>query len=279
MQHVDFFSLLERLSPTHLAESWDNVGLLLDPMPARPEVRVVLVAIDLTEPVLEEALALGVDVVVAYHPAIFSGLKRITRDAPLTRRLLRLAQAGVALWTPHTALDAIPGGMNDWLARGLGAHTSCDALQPCVVAPDRMRPELVGAGLGRQVVLDMPASLQTLVARLKTHLQIPHVRVAKPNTQDATTLITRVALCPGAGGSLFAPLPGPMAGGPDLYVTGEWGHHDVLAKTAQGACVILTEHSNTERGFLPTYAGRIHAAAPDIAVHVSTRDADPLVVW
>ena len=282
MKHADFFALLETLTPTRLAESWDNVGLLLDPEPTRDHVSRVLVAIDLTEPVLEEALAFGADVVVAYHPAIFSGLKRITRATPMGRRLLRLAQAGVALWSPHTALDAIPGGMNDWLAGGLGEATTTVALQPCAA-----EPTVGGAGLGRLVTLTQPTTLTAAVARLKLHLGVSHVRVAAAPSHvskldapaSSVTPIDRIALCPGSGGSLFAPLPGPAAGGPALYVTGEWGHHDVLAKVALGASVILTEHSNTERGFLPIYAAWLRQGAAQIDVRVSTLDADPLVVW
>lgn len=273
MNHTDFFALLDGLSPTHLADSWDNVGLLLEPPPVRPSVARVLVAIDLTEQVLEEALAFDADVIVAYHPAIFSGLKRLTQAVPLSRRILKLASAGISLWSPHTALDAVPGGMNDWLASGVGQATAVTPLQPCAAAP-----ELAGAGLGRRVTLREAQTLAVLVSRLKTHLGIAHVRVAMaPDHKDQR--LSDIALCPGAGGSLFAPLPGPTDGGPQLYVTGEWGHHDVLAKVASGASVILTEHSNTERGFLPTYAARIAAAAPSIEVRVSQTDADPLTVW
>ncbi len=284
MNHADFFALLETLTPTRLAEPWDNVGLLLDPEPARSQVARVLVAIDLTEPVLAEALAFDADVVVAYHPAIFSGLKRITRETPMGRRLLRLAQAGVALWSPHTALDAIPGGMNDWLATGLGDAATSAALKPCAAAPELAGAGLQGAGLGRLITLTQPVTLAAAVARLKTHLGLSHVRVAAApahvDRPDAPALpIDRIALCPGAGGSLFAPLPGPTAGGPALYVTGEWGHHDVLAKVAQGASVVLTEHSNTERGFLPIYATWLRQGTTNVDVRVSRRDADPLVVW
>ena len=113
---------LESLSPTRLAESWDNVGLLLEPT-ERP-IHRALVTIDLTEAVCDEALAAEVDLVIAYHPPIFSGLKKITQAAPLTRSLLRLCEAGVTLWSPHTALDAVVVGLNDWLAAGVGAASA-----------------------------------------------------------------------------------------------------------------------------------------------------------
>jgi dinuclear metal center YbgI/SA1388 family protein len=108
---------LQGLAPSHLAEPWDNVGLLLGDAQA-PCARV-LATIDFTADVLEEALDLRVDAVVAYHPPIFEPLKRLVSADPREGVLLHAAQAGVALLSPHTALDACRGGVNDWLAEGV----------------------------------------------------------------------------------------------------------------------------------------------------------------
>jgi len=118
--------LLERIAPLAYAEDWDNVGLLLEPLGDRraqgepPSIRRALVTIDLTEAVLEEALAQDVDLVVAYHPPVFRPLKRLGTRGSAERALQRLARAGTAIYSPHTALDAAPGGVNDWLAAGAG---------------------------------------------------------------------------------------------------------------------------------------------------------------
>jgi len=117
---------MEAVAPSRLAESWDNVGLLLGDR-AAPCGRV-LVAVDWTASVLEEALALGVDAVVSYHPPIFDPLKRLSSDDPKQRVLLEAAQAGIALLSPHTALDAVKGGVNDWLAEGIAGGADALAL-------------------------------------------------------------------------------------------------------------------------------------------------------
>lgn len=120
-------TLLERIAPLAYAEDWDNVGLLLEPLADRrddtlaPEIERALVTIDLTEAVLDEVLARDVDLVIAYHPPVFRPLKRLGTRGIAERALLRLARAGIALYSPHTALDAAPGGVNDWLASGVGA--------------------------------------------------------------------------------------------------------------------------------------------------------------
>lgn len=118
----DITAVLEDLAPLALAEDWDNVGLLVG---ARdwPVDGPVLLTIDLTDAVMDEAERLGAGMIVAYHPSIFGGLERLTADEPSARNVLRAARAGIAIYSPHTALDAAPGGMNDWLANGLGTGT------------------------------------------------------------------------------------------------------------------------------------------------------------
>ncbi len=255
---------LGAIAPLAYAEDWDNVGLLVEP-PARWDdapVERALVAIDLTEAVLAEALEAGVRLVVAYHPPIFGGLKRLTRAAPLQRVVLRCVAEGVAVYSPHTALDATTGGLNDWLVSGLGPCAESTPLVP--------HPEIAGVGAGRLARLASPTSLPELVARLKVHLGLDHVRVA---AADPDARIAKVAVCPGAGGALFA-----TEHRAELYVTGEMRHHDVLAKVATGAAVVLTDHTNTERGYLPTLARRLSEAVAGLDVRVSTVDRDPLQV-
>lgn len=109
----------EAIAPAKLAEDWDNVGLLIGERDW-PADRVLL-TIDLTDAVLREAISAGVNAIVAYHPPIFQAIKRLSGDSPAALRALRLAAARIAVYSPHTALDAAPDGLNDWLARGFGA--------------------------------------------------------------------------------------------------------------------------------------------------------------
>lgn len=111
---------LTRLSyPTALADnSWDNTGLLLEApfVPSRRQSNNVLLTIDLTKAVADEAIALKSSIVVAYHPIIFRGLKSITLANSQQQTLLRLASHGISVYSPHTAVDSAPGGLGDWLA-------------------------------------------------------------------------------------------------------------------------------------------------------------------
>jgi len=369
-------ALLERLAPLHLSEDWDNTGLLLEPLSAaaRPIERVLL-CIDLSERVLDEALECSADLVVAYHPPLFRGLKRLRARSAEERVLLRALDAGLAVYSPHTALDAASDGLNDWLARAFGAgrctplvpresarvpaefklvvfvpaehvaalrdalssklgagrignYSECgyelegrgsffgnESAQPTVgergtlsfVAETRLEMRCPAAavkdlarviaahhpyeepawdlyplvapaagepstGAGRLLVLDQPLSITDAVTRLKTHLALPTLRVATAGPHAAGEPITRIAVCAGAGGSVFEKVSEA-----DLFVTGEMRHHDVLAKLRAGSSVILSEHTHTERGYLPEFGRRLERLAEGkLSVLVSERDVEPL---
>ena len=111
---------LEKIAPTKLAEDWDNVGLLLEPKPSEL-IQRVFITNDLTEPVLNEALSMSnIGLILSYHPPIFQSFKRLTQGSAKERILLKCAQSGIAVYSPHTALDNMEGGINDWLLAGVG---------------------------------------------------------------------------------------------------------------------------------------------------------------
>ncbi len=116
----DLLDAMEHIAPLKHAEDWDKVGLALG-VPDRPIAGPILLTIDLTERVLVEALELGVGAIIAYHPPIFSPLDRLT-DATHTQRIIRGAiEAGIAIYSPHTALDAAVDGVTDWLCEGISS--------------------------------------------------------------------------------------------------------------------------------------------------------------
>lgn len=105
------------------AESWDNVGLLVEPSPPHT-VNTLFLTNDLTEEVMEEALQKKADLILSYHPPIFRPIKRITWQSWKERLVIRALENRVGIYSPHTAYDAAPQGVNTWLAKGLGVCTS-----------------------------------------------------------------------------------------------------------------------------------------------------------
>jgi len=252
---------LEAIAPTRAAAKWDNVGLLL--RGDRP-VRRIGVCIDLTAPVWRELSSANVDAIVAYHPPIFRGLKRLTGASPRERTLLAALRSGVHVYAPHTALDSAVGGMGDWLAQAIAPRA--ELVDPRPVEPVDWNPAV---GVGRRAELITPLALGDCLDRIKSWLGLSHVRVAG----DLSAPRRSLAVCPGSGGSVLRGL-----GDVDLLLTGEMGHHEVLAHVAAGGAVVLTDHTHCERGYLPLYADRIRSGLPGVDVLVSQVDDDPLRV-
>jgi dinuclear metal center YbgI/SA1388 family protein len=133
----DILTAVDRLAPFRLAETWDNVGLLLGD-PAR-KVRRVLVSLDVTEGVCDEAERVGAEALLAHHPLIFTGLQRLTAETPTGRLVLRLAAAGRAVIAAHTNLDAAEGGLCDILAGMVGLEDT----EPLQAAPGALCHKVV----------------------------------------------------------------------------------------------------------------------------------------
>jgi dinuclear metal center YbgI/SA1388 family protein len=115
---ADVITFLERFAPLDLAEEWDNVGLLAGDR--LRETNVVLTCLTLTPDVAREAIERQAGLIVTHHPLLFRPVKRLTADDAEGRMLLALIAAGVAVYSPHTAYDSAPDGINEQLARLLG---------------------------------------------------------------------------------------------------------------------------------------------------------------
>jgi putative NIF3 family GTP cyclohydrolase 1 type 2 len=142
----------------------------------------------------------------------------------------------------------VHGGINDWLAFGLGSG----------------HIDLIGdehssgrGGLGRLFRLSEKISMSSLQERVKKHLGLSQIQVALP-TDNPKLDVESVAICAGSGGSVLLGVDA------DVYLTGEMSHHEVLAAVATGRNVILCGHTNTERGYLPVLASKLQA---ELAAH------------
>ncbi|THU79629.1 NGG1 interacting factor 3-like protein [Dendrothele bispora CBS 962.96] len=269
---------MERIAPLRLAEKWDNVGLLIESPVPRTTNRVML-TIDLTPEVLAESLKAEASVIVSYHPPIFQALKSLTLSNPLQASLLRCAAEGISVYSPHTSLDSVWGGVNDWLGEGLMEHKDDGEIQALKGIKQSPSGDDEG-GEGRLVVLKTPVSIDILAGRIKRHLGLSHLQASyTAGALSRLAPVSTIAICAGSGGSM---LLGSVA---DVYLTGEMGHHEVLAAVAAGKHVILCGHTNTERGYLPTLASKLQEELQrheldsdfkDVQVLISKSDVHPL---
>lgn len=230
MNLKNFIRQIERIAPPELAEEWDRTGLLIEP-PTIGELKTILLTVDLTEAVAREAVDARADLILSYHPLFFGGIERLDASNAQARSAMRLIQNNIAVYSPHTALDAAPGGVNDWLAEQLGPSTI-------------RRAESGGA---RVVELADAIDLSSLAQRLQRELPAPHAAIARAGDAPVRT----IALCAGAGASALKELE------TDCWLTGEMKHHDVLAAGERGISVLLCGHTETERGYLAVLRQRL----------------------
>jgi dinuclear metal center YbgI/SA1388 family protein len=262
---ADLVRAMEAIAPTRLAAAWDNVGLLIGDPSA--EVGRALLTIDCTLPVIEEARRAGCEAIVSYHPPIFDALKRFVAGSPA----YEAARAGIAVFSPHTALDVAEGGTNDVLGDAIGM-TARAALRPIPPGASPCLPPSSSSssdvwGFGRVGAVDASPA-RSLVERAKRALGVSQMLVAGPLDGE----VTRAAVCAGSGGELVADA---VAAGAQLFLTGEVRHHDALRAVAAGMVVACARHSTSERGALAVLRARLAERLPEVAFACSGEDRDP----
>lgn len=257
---------LNDFAPENLAEKWDNVGLLIEPY-TKKNINNILLTNDLTESVMTEALARGSDMIISYHPPIFAPLKRITQKSWKERIISICMENKIALYSPHTSWDSVTNGVNDWLAAALPLASA----QP--VLENLSNPSF---GAGRICVIQGELTLGAAVDRIKAYTKLKDLKLAIAVNRNIESPIRTFAVCAGSGTNV---LKGVKA---DLYITGEMFHHDILDANHQDIHVILLNHSNSERGYLPIFRQIMLNMLKEyqgIQVDVSEHDTDPLQTY
>ena len=241
----DLVELLEELMPSNLAEDWDNVGLMLGRK--GKTVKRILLALDLSKEVVEQAVAQKIDLIITHHPAIFKKLKRVVDNDWQQDLLLTLAENGIAVYSAHTNLDCVSTGVNDVLAKLL-------KLEDTEILDD-------SHGLGRIGVVE-ETSLAEYAQVVKNALKPDYVVVG-----DACKQVHKVAVCGGAG-SDFIDLA--LAKGADTLVTGDVKYHSAQQAVFSGLNIIDAGHQPTELPVLEKLADRL-------SLRLVERDMDVVV--
>jgi len=230
----DLLAILDNFAAFGLAEKWDNVGLMVGSK--EQQVHGIIVALDPTEEILAEAKECSADCIITHHPLIFNPLKSIYTNQPLGRFLQGALKSGTAVIGCHTNLDQTAGGVNDVLAAGLSL-VDLQPLVPVETGPATDRD--MDIGFGRVGRLADPLSREAFIRHLCDFFQLPGLRVAG----DLPEIITTVAVCGGSGSELAEKA---MAGGAQVYITGEVKHSTARWAEAAGFCIIDAGHFPTE---------------------------------
>ena len=236
----ELYDMIDRIAPFSTQMEGDNSGFLVGS--AAQEVTGILFALDVTEPVIEEAAALGAQLIVTHHPLMFDPLRTLTDDDYEARLIRRLAREDISLIAAHTCLDRAPGGVNDTLAELCGLT------------------EVTGEGFFRCGLLPAPLSVWEYAEQLKAALRT-EVRLMGPG--DA--VIRKVGLCSGSGGSEW---PAAAETGCDAFVSGEIKHHFGLAMAGSGIVGLECGHFATEEPGIRALASALQKALNTIECNV-----------
>ena len=232
----DVYRVLNEVAPFETQADFDNSGLLVG-SPAQ-EVTGILLALDVTMPVIDEALALGAQLIITHHPLMFSARRRITDEDTEGRLITRLIRGNLSLIAAHTNLDQAPGGINDTLA------ALCE-LQ-----------EVSGEGFFRSGLLPSPMTAGCLAGFLQERLG-DAVRLMGPES----ALVSRMGVCSGSGSDewILARDAGCQA-----FLSGEIKHHHALAMADAGIVALECGHDATEAPGIRALAAALQNALDEI---------------
>ena len=212
------FDFINERAPFETQLAFDNSGLLV----GHPdnEVTGVHFALDVTNHVIDEAIANGANLIVTHHPMMFSAIKRLVETSHEARLLCRLIREGISLISAHTNLDQAPGGCNDVLAQTIGLT------------------DIEGEGFVRVGALPHPMTAVELAAHIGEKLG-DVVRVMG----DPAAVITKVGMCSGSGADEWL---AAAAMGAQAFLTGEVKHHIALEASDAGVVMLEAGHHATE---------------------------------
>lgn len=256
MTVAQLVQIIEQIAPPSLSEAWDNTGLLLGDLAA--PVRRVMTCLTLTPESIQEAILGAANLVLSHHPLPFKPLSRITTATSAGTGLWNLARHGIGIYSPHTAWDSAPDGINAQLARKL----SLTDVEPLIPKLDH---EL---GSGRCGNLAQPLDIPAIAAKLAR--SVPHCRVRYVAPGRA---IARVAIGCGSGGSFVAAAQERRC---DLLITGEATFHQCLEAQAAGLGLLMIGHFASEKFAMEQLASRLANALPSIDVWSSRQESDPV---
>jgi len=259
---------VEELWPESLAEEWDEVGLVAGHPSA--EVSRIMFAVDPTLDVIEEAIEWGADLLITHHPLLLKGVTSVAATTAKGKAVHRLIESGTGLLTVHTNGDSAVGGVSDVLADALGLQD----VVPLTPAPNGLPEE----GIGRVGDLEDVMTLGDFAARVFGIL--PSVAGGVRVSGDKDGLVRRVAVCGGAGDSLFNEV---RASNADLFVTADLRHHPA-SEARENAVndrpyLIDVSHFASEWLWLPAAAEALGNVLSDqghdVEIRVSTTNSDP----
>ena len=255
MKLREVIAALEHLAPLRLQDEWDNSGLQVGFPEA--EIDSVLVCLDITEAVVDEAIAAKCNLIVSHHPLIFKALRQVSDATYQQRCVVKALAAGVSIYSAHTSLDNAPGGVNHRIAALLGLQKL------------RWRSPRDGEDAGSGLVGELPAS-EPDAAFLARVQRTFGVQCLQHSALDGRQ-VRRVAVCGGAGAFL---LHDAVCAGADCFLSGEFHYHDYFEN--QGVLLAELGHYQSEQFTQDLLLEYLHKTCPGLTVRKTAINTNPI---
>ncbi len=253
MQCGKVTDLLEKQWIPAEACDWDNVGLLVGSR--EKEVKKIMLALDATDEVIDQAVAAQADMLITHHPMIFRGMKRITDGDFIGRRVIKLIRHDISYYAMHTNFDVY--GMGEAVAERLGLIS--DGVLEYTGCRETEKLGIEELGIGKKGHLPEQMTVQECAKLIKERFGLSSVRFFG----DPEKVVSYVAVSPGSGKSEIEPA---LEAGIELLITGDIDHHDGIDAVAQGLAVIDAGHYGLEHIFGEYMKQYLEKQLPELAV-------------
>ena len=247
MRVRDIINVIEEFAPSSIQEGWDNSGLCIGS--PDDEVTSILLALDCTPELIDEAVECGADMIVTHHPLIFSGLKKISSDDLVGRAVIKAIKNGISIYAAHTNADKVLSGVSGAMARRLG-------LENVSILAD----EGDGTGLGVVGTLPQPLTSRQALELVKERFGLKVVKSSKPVEGP----VTKVAMCGGSGASL---IKAAQKAGAQLYISGDISYHNFF--TQNDFMIMDIGHYESEIDIVEILFSLIKKNFPTFAVRIT----------
>lgn len=261
MRLKEIIGFMENIAPLELKEGFDNVGLMIGDK--EKKITKIILALDCTLKVIEEAKTYGAELILTHHPLLFKKPSTITTDTLLGKKIIELIKNDINLYSAHTNWDAVKEGLNDTVVNLMG-------FQSTEVVETSKNRNYDSCGIGRIIELEHKLSLKEIIEKIKTNLGVINLRFVG----DLHKQINKIAVVNGSGQDFFE---ASRILGTDCIITGDTTYHYVSDYKEMGLTIIDIGHFMSEWPALIKVSEKLKEAlaGSGVEIIVSKECSDP----
>ena len=260
MRVIEIAKIIDSWMPTSIAEDFDNVGLIIgDP---ESKITSILVTLDTTEDVVEEAINKGCNLIVSYHPIIFNGLKQITNDSYVQKSVIKAVKNNISVYAIHTSLDNHPKGISYLLSDLIGLKNIS------ILLPKEEKLNKLKIGIGSIGDLEKPMNEIAFFDLLKNKLGLKYLR----HTNKLNKKISKVSVVVGSGN--FA-IKDSIESNVHAFITSDLKYHNFF-EADNNAILIDIGHYESEKHIKLFIREFLNEKLPNFTILLSEQNINPV---